>query len=119
MFCLRLRPYARLIALVAVAGLAATERQVQGQTAASPQVGASNAPFWAGVTDAAAFERAMDARLAHARIAKCSAKNPPSARSPAPSARQHGGRLVGVKCQHAKRNDNRCAAARATPSTAG
>jgi thimet oligopeptidase len=29
-------------------------------------VGAANAPFWTGVIDAAAFERAMDARLAHA-----------------------------------------------------
>ena len=29
--------------------------------------GATNAPFWTGMTDAATFERAMDARLAHAR----------------------------------------------------
>ena len=33
---------------------------------ASRAVGASSAPFWAGITDAASFERAMDARLAHA-----------------------------------------------------
>jgi len=31
------------------------------------QTGATNAPFWTGMNDAATFERAMDARLAHAR----------------------------------------------------
>jgi thimet oligopeptidase len=31
------------------------------------QTGATNAPFWSGMTDAGAFERAMEARLAHAR----------------------------------------------------
>jgi len=31
------------------------------------QTGATNAPFWTGMTDAASFERAMDGRLAHAK----------------------------------------------------
>src|SRR5215510_14407791 len=31
------------------------------------QTGATNTPFWAGTKDAASFERAMDARLAHAK----------------------------------------------------
>ncbi|HET9830814.1 MAG TPA: M3 family metallopeptidase, partial [Vicinamibacterales bacterium] len=31
------------------------------------QTGATNTPFWAGMKDAASFERAMDARLAHAK----------------------------------------------------
>jgi len=35
--------------------------------AAAPAVGASTAPFWTGMTSAAVFEHAMDARLAHAR----------------------------------------------------
>jgi thimet oligopeptidase len=35
--------------------------------AAAPAVGPSTAPFWTGTPDATAFERAMDARLAHAR----------------------------------------------------
>jgi len=33
----------------------------------SAQTGATSAPFWTGMKDAAAFERAMDARLAHAK----------------------------------------------------
>jgi thimet oligopeptidase len=36
---------------------------------ASPAVGATNTPFWAGMIDVAAFERALDARLSHARDA--------------------------------------------------
>jgi thimet oligopeptidase len=44
--------------------LASAAGPVSAQT---PVVGASSAPFWAGITDAASFERAMDARLAHAR----------------------------------------------------
>ncbi len=31
------------------------------------QTGATSTPFWTGITDAAAFDRAMEARLAHAR----------------------------------------------------
>jgi thimet oligopeptidase len=34
---------------------------------AGAQTGATNAPFWTGMTDASAFERAMDARLSRAR----------------------------------------------------
>jgi thimet oligopeptidase len=34
---------------------------------AGAQTGATSTPFWAGMTDAPAFERAMDARIAHAR----------------------------------------------------
>src|SRR5471032_695064 len=32
------------------------------------QTGATNAPFWTGMKDAATFERAMDGRLAHAKV---------------------------------------------------
>ena len=35
--------------------------------AAAPPGGASSAPFWTGITDAASFQRATGARLAHAR----------------------------------------------------
>jgi thimet oligopeptidase len=35
--------------------------------AQSSQTGASSAPFWTGMADAAAFQRATDARLAHGR----------------------------------------------------
>jgi hypothetical protein len=35
--------------------------------AADAQVGATSAPFWIGMNDAGAFQRAMDARLEHAR----------------------------------------------------
>jgi thimet oligopeptidase len=34
---------------------------------AGAQTGATSTPFWTGMTDASAFERAMDARLAYAR----------------------------------------------------
>ncbi len=33
----------------------------------APPTGASNLPFWTGMSDSAAFEHAMDARLAHAQ----------------------------------------------------
>src|SRR5258705_203891 len=32
------------------------------------QTGATSTPFWTGMTDRPAFERAMDARLANARV---------------------------------------------------
>src|SRR6266511_1271572 len=51
-----------LVALLIL--LAASPNPAAAQT---PAVGASSTPFWSGVTDAAAFERPMDARLAHAR----------------------------------------------------
>jgi thimet oligopeptidase len=35
--------------------------------AQTPAVGPSSVPFWTGISDVASFERAMDARLAHAR----------------------------------------------------
>ncbi len=35
--------------------------------APAPPTGATNAPFWTGITDAASFTHAMEARLAHAR----------------------------------------------------
>jgi thimet oligopeptidase len=35
--------------------------------APAPPTGATSVPFWTGMSNAAAFERAMDARLAHAR----------------------------------------------------
>src|SRR5438045_7507263 len=34
---------------------------------AASETGATSAPFWRGITDAASFQRAMDARLSHAR----------------------------------------------------
>jgi Zn-dependent oligopeptidase len=34
---------------------------------AEPRTGASSVPFWSGITDPASFDRAMEARLAHAR----------------------------------------------------
>jgi thimet oligopeptidase len=49
-----------LAALIAVAGGPAAP-------AAQLATGATLAPFWTGTPDAAGFERAMDARLAHAR----------------------------------------------------
>ena len=56
------------LALALVAGVEA--RQARPAAVAQPpsvQVGASNAPFWTGLSDAASFTRAMDARLADAR----------------------------------------------------
>jgi thimet oligopeptidase len=50
----------------AVAVLAAAGPPTLAQPAA-PATGPSTAPFWTGTPDAPAFERAMDARLAHAR----------------------------------------------------
>ncbi len=38
-----------------------------GCAPALAQTGATNTPFWTGMADAGTFERAMDARLAHAR----------------------------------------------------
>jgi thimet oligopeptidase len=50
------------LALSAAAPTFATHAQ-----SPAPSVGATNTPFWTGITDAAAFERTMDARLEHAR----------------------------------------------------
>ncbi|HEY1911643.1 MAG TPA: hypothetical protein VGG73_12030, partial [Vicinamibacterales bacterium] len=52
------------IAFVVLFTLAASAPRAEAQS--NPATGASNAPFWTGMSDAAAFERAMDARLAHA-----------------------------------------------------
>lgn len=38
----------------------------RAQTAA-PQTGATSVPFWTGISDAGSFQRAVDARLAHAK----------------------------------------------------
>src|SRR5262245_17891360 len=56
----------RAAALVVVAAFASTPHQTRAQPAA-PATGPATAPFWTGTPDAATFERAMDARLAHAR----------------------------------------------------
>ncbi|HWF86114.1 MAG TPA: M3 family metallopeptidase [Vicinamibacterales bacterium] len=40
---------------------------VAGAQPAPPVTGATNVPFWTGISDVATFDRAMDARLAHAR----------------------------------------------------
>lgn len=54
----------RLLAAPLLGALAATLAAAQP---AAPGVGATSIPFWTGMTDAPAFERALDARLAHAR----------------------------------------------------
>jgi thimet oligopeptidase len=54
-----LRLVAALLLLSGAAGIHAQS--------VAPAVGATSAPFWSGMSDAASFERAMDARLAHAR----------------------------------------------------
>ncbi len=55
---LRFRLAALLMLVATSTGLASAQ---------APGAGASSAPFWAGMAEAPAFERAMDARLAHAR----------------------------------------------------
>ena len=55
----RLKPAAPGVEIAGAAGLRAQS--------AAPAVGATSAPFWIGMSDAASFDRAMDARLAHAR----------------------------------------------------
>ncbi len=56
----------RSLRLVVALVLLSSAAGLQAQSAA-PAVGATSAPFWSGMSDAASFERAMDARLAHAR----------------------------------------------------
>jgi thimet oligopeptidase len=57
-----------LVALAAGgSGTAARQAPAAAPAAPAAAVGPSMAPFWAGISDAPAFERAMDARLAHAR----------------------------------------------------
>src|SRR5437867_3275253 len=68
-----LRLVAALLLLSGAAGMSAQS--------VTPAVGATSAPFWSGMSDAASFERAMDARLAHARdmLARLTAtKAPPT-----------------------------------------
>ncbi len=57
-------PSIRPLTLVMLLTLVAPAPRAVAQS--NPATGASNAPFWTGMSDAAAFERAMDARLAHA-----------------------------------------------------
>jgi thimet oligopeptidase len=54
------------VALVVVAAFSVASPRTIAQPAALA-TGAAAAPFWTGKPDAATFERAMDARLAHAR----------------------------------------------------
>ncbi len=54
----------RLLTAAALLSLVISAPRALAQSA--PPKGASSAPFWIGMSDAAAFERAMDARLAHA-----------------------------------------------------
>ena len=68
-----LRLVAALLLLSGAAGMSAQS--------VTPAVGATSAPFWSGMSDAASFERAMDARLAHVRdmLARLTAtKAPPT-----------------------------------------
>ncbi len=53
--------------VVAVATLLTAPSVHTQAPAAAPATGPSPAPFWTGMTSAAAFQAAMDARLAHAR----------------------------------------------------
>src|SRR4051812_39819635 len=58
----------RFFTLAMVAGLAvAGPRTLAQPAAATALTGPSTAPFWTGTPDGPAFERSMDARLAHAR----------------------------------------------------
>jgi Zn-dependent oligopeptidase len=61
---------------------------------AGAQTGATNAPFWAGMTDAAAFERAMDARLAHARTLLAALRNVKGTRSVASTLQPYDDMLL-------------------------
>src|SRR5262245_55016410 len=54
------------VALVVAAAFSVASPRTLAQPAALP-TGPSTVPFWTGKPDAAAFERAMDSRLAHAR----------------------------------------------------
>ena len=61
-----MKPIRLLIAVLLLSGAGVPRAQAQsGEVGAT--VGATNAPFWTGITDAASFSGAMDARLAHAR----------------------------------------------------
>ena len=55
---MKIRNFLFAAALVSASALASTARA---------GTGATNAPFWTGMSDAAAFERAMDARIARTR----------------------------------------------------
>jgi Zn-dependent oligopeptidase len=56
-----------VVSIALVSTMVGARADATRQTAAPEQVGASSRPFWTGMTDAASFDRAMDARLAHAR----------------------------------------------------
>jgi thimet oligopeptidase len=65
-----MKPIRLLIAVLLLSGAGVPHAHAQpGAVAATvgAPVGATNTPFWTGITDAASFSRAMDARLAHAR----------------------------------------------------
>jgi Zn-dependent oligopeptidase len=61
----RLLTAASLLSLAGIATPALAQPPSPGAPKAASGVGATNAPFWSGIADAAAFEAAMDARLAH------------------------------------------------------
>src|SRR5262249_22337497 len=61
---------------------------------ARAETGATNAPFWTGMTDTAAFERAMDARMAHARTLLAAVRNVKGARSIANTLRPYDDMLL-------------------------
>ena len=58
-------------------------------SAAGADTGATNAPFWTGMTDPARFERAMDGRIDHARTLLATLLNVKGARSIANTLRPY------------------------------
>src|SRR5215831_9412782 len=63
-------------------------------SAAGAETGATNAPFWTGMTDAARFERAMEARLAHARTLLAALRSVKGTRSVANTLRPYDDMLL-------------------------
>src|SRR5579863_6163619 len=59
-----IRLFVRVFVAATLLALAGAGPRVEAQSAA---IGPANAPFWTGMSGAGAFERAMDARLAHAQ----------------------------------------------------
>jgi thimet oligopeptidase len=56
-----------IVTLLCLAAASAAHAQAITPTNPIGSAGATRAPFWTGVSDAASFEHAMDARLAHAQ----------------------------------------------------
>ena len=61
------KPRRLIVALLCLAAASAAGAQTTARTNPIGSAGATSAPFWTGVSDAASFEHAMDARLGHAQ----------------------------------------------------